>query len=258
MTAQIYAGIDVSFAKDKRLPVCVLRREQGRLEPLPLKRLAKPPRGEGNRAVLDPARRRTFAREVVDWLDAIEVEIGCTIPTVGIDAPSACCASDRGRRAAEEALDRAKISCIATPTQEQFEVKCEAARRHLDAGGPLNRLPSANQLWMLVGFELFAEIGRRRTCREVFPHATVRALGIEGRHKTTKAGYRAQRRGAAEATGHEPEELEAKLAVAGFGSRHDRLDAFLSAWIAAMPESELRAYGEPPGDVIWVPATPAC
>lgn len=34
---------------------------------------------------------------------------------------------------------------------------------------------------------------------------------------------------------------------------HDRLDAYLSAWVAALDEPDRIAYGTPPDDVIWVP-----
>ncbi len=37
------------------------------------------------------------------------------------------------------------------------------------------------------------------------------------------------------------------------GLRHDRLDAYLSAWIAALDEADRIAFGTPPDDVIWVP-----
>jgi len=39
----------------------------------------------------------------------------------------------------------------------------------------------------------------------------------------------------------------------GFGPAHDRLDACLSAWVAALPEAERIPFGDPPNDVIWTP-----
>ena len=38
-----------------------------------------------------------------------------------------------------------------------------------------------------------------------------------------------------------------------FGPRHDALDAYLSAWVAALDAQQRRALGSPPDDVIWVP-----
>lgn len=43
-----------------------------------------------------------------------------------------------------------------------------------------------------------------------------------------------------------------ELLAMGFGSTHDRLDAFLSAWVASLNEKERKAFGTPPDYVIWV------
>jgi hypothetical protein len=59
------------------------------------------------------------------------------------------------RREAEKALDAAGISCFTTPSAETFDFIKHKVKTHLDTGGAENRLPHANQLWMLVGFELF-------------------------------------------------------------------------------------------------------
>ena len=58
---------------------------------------------------------------------------------------------------------------------------------------------------------------------------------------------------AAHHAGHEAAELERYLKTSGWGKSDDRLDAYLCAWIASLPETERRAYGSPPDDVIWVP-----
>jgi hypothetical protein len=47
--------------------------------------------------------------------------------------------------------------------------------------------------------------------------------------------------------------MRAKLRGMGFGSTHDRLDAFLSAWVASPEVCDRRAFGTPPDDVIWAP-----
>ena len=39
----------------------------------------------------------------------------------------------------------------------------------------------------------------------------------------------------------------------GYGSFHDKLDAYLAAWIASLKTSEREALGKPPDDVIWLP-----
>lgn len=38
-----------------------------------------------------------------------------------------------------------------------------------------------------------------------------------------------------------------------FGPAHDRLDAYLSAWVTALDEDDRVAFGDAPDDVIWVP-----
>ena len=91
---------------------------------------------------------------------------------------------------------------------------------------------------------------------EVFPQAIVRRLGVGGGHKTTRAGYREQLNAAALIAGEAPDELDRDLARACYGSRHDRLDAYMSAWVASVPASELEACGMPPDDVIWLPKRP--
>ncbi len=56
-------------------------------------------------------------------------------------------------------------------------------------------------------------------------------------------------------TGWSPLELESKLNEAVPGSRHDRLDAFMAAWVASLPRDQRRAIGDAdqPDDAIWVP-----
>ena len=87
-------------------------------------------------------------------------------------------------------MDRRRISCIATPSELEFEQIRRKAIRHLENGGAEARMPHANQIWMLVGFELFRLLGREYRCIEVFPQAIVRRLGAGGHHKTTRTGIR--------------------------------------------------------------------
>ena len=43
------------------------------------------------------------------------------------------------------------------------------------------------------------------------------------------------------------------VAVVPQGKRHARLDAYLAAWVAALPEDQREALGLPPNDAIWIP-----
>ena len=120
---QAFAGIDVAFAKGKRLPVVVCVREGVRLVPLLLRdfREALPPRGRGNRIALDPEAVRTFALEALEYLRAVEKAYGLRLKRIAIDAPSCYKRDGIARRAAEVAMDERRISCFATPSQIEFE-----------------------------------------------------------------------------------------------------------------------------------------
>lgn len=254
MLTEAYVGIDVAFAKKKRLPVCVSVLQEGSLIPLPLRHHdLKPPLGSGNRAALDSNVRQTFARDVRDYLRGVERAEGVSIRKVAIDAPSAPRRSGITRRAAERAMDHRHINCFATPSSEEFESIVSRARRHLDDGGSETRIPHANQIWMLVGLALFDVLGGDYECMEVFPQAIVARLGISKIHKSERAGFEAQLAGVAEATGWPRSRQATELDKIGYGSRHDKLDACLSAWMTSLPEHRLEPCGVVPDDVIWVP-----
>lgn len=250
-----FIGIDVAFAKRKRLPVSVCTWRDGRLIPEALRLLPlKPPRGQGNVATLDEARVFGFVREAVDYVVQVCEELRLAPRRIAIDAPSAPRAEGVRRRAAEAAMDEAGISCFPTPTATEFGEIREKVRRHLSDGGPENRLPHANQLWMLVGFRLFEELAKVAPCIEVFPQATARVLGAGGVHKGKAGGVEAQLAEAARHTGwptNNPSDPD--FSDIGFGPAHDRLDAYLSAWVAGLEEKDRMAFGSPPGDVIWTP-----
>jgi len=123
----------------------------------------------------------------------------------------------------------------------------------LTAGGAVSRLPHANQLWMLVGFELFSTLANEYLCLEVYPHAIALRLGCAGLPKSSSPGYEARLKAAARVTGHSPEALSRELPRSVWGSSHDRLDALFACWIASLPQECLDAFGDPPRDVIWVP-----
>ena len=95
---------------------------------------------------------------------------------------------------------------------------------------------------MLVGFALFKRLRQEWDCLEVFPQAIVHAMGVAGAHKSSDRGYEGQLAAAARNTGVTISQLASELKTACFGSRHDRLDAYLSAWVAALDSHERRAF----------------
>ena len=252
-----YVGIDVAFAKRKYLPVCVCVCRDGRLIPLPLKGgPVSPPRGSGNVASLDRTVVRRFARDAARYLRAVADWQQLEIVRIAIDAPRDYRAEDLPRRAADAAMAAAGISCFTTPSRQDFSRIRHKVEVHLNEGGSESRLPHANQLWMLAGFSLFEELGRLAECIEVFPQAIVRAIGAGRVHKSKAAGLRVQIAAGARHTGwSSAEEFESVLEGSGHGPKHDKLDAYLSAWVASLDEDARVAFGVPPHDVIWIPRT---
>lgn len=243
---QAYCGIDVACAKGKRLPVAVLVRDGSGVRALPLRRSDPiPPQGMGNRIALDPTWRRGFAEATLQYLRAVEERHHVRIAEIAIDAPRA--PARGGRRSAELAMDAHGISCIATPSVESLDNAVLKARAHSAAGGSDSTLPHANQIWMLVGFDLFATLSRWRPCIEVFPQATVRTIAPSSPHKSKPGGLDTQLEAFAKHAGWNL----AELTDSAFGARHDRLDALMSAWIASLPGSRRVAYGDGALDTIW-------
>ena len=216
----------------------------------------KPPSGKGNRATLDPSVVEDFAHRVCTYVRGVERTEGVSIYKIAIDAPSAPKRPGIARRAAERSMDQQRISCFATPSCIEFDNILARARQHLAASGAETHIPHANQLWMLIGFALFQVLGNNYECIEVFPQATVAALGISGVHKSKRAGFEAQLAGVANVTGWPCDDRTLKLDDIGYGSRHDKLDAYLSAWVASLPEHQRKPCGEAPDDVIWIPRLP--
>jgi hypothetical protein len=252
-----YAGIDVAFAKGKLLPVCVCTKERGRLMPLPLRSCkgCEPPRGKGNRAALDEAEVTAFASGALRYLRWIEQECEVRIERIGTDAPWRPKTEGASTREAEQALGGEGISYFKTPSQCEFEEIKSMCRTHLGEGRSVATLPHANKLWMLAGFALFEVLAREYVCIEVYPQATVRTLGCCAGSKFTQAGFAEMLAAAGCATGWVDENLD--LSSASYGLKHDRLDAYLSAWVASLPEENRTAYGNPPDDCIWVSRTTA-
>jgi hypothetical protein len=199
----------------------------------------------GNRLAVDRASRQRFTDGVAEYLASVEKSFGVRIVEVAIDAPRR--PSSGGRRAAEVAMDQAGISCIATPTATEFSEMPRRIADHLAAGGSEACLPRANQLWMLIGFDLFGRLERSYPCIEVFPNAIVQAVAPSVGHKSTAQGFDRQLSAIAAAASWDPAELSASA----YGSRHDKLDAFMSAWIASLPLADRLAHGDEAFDTIW-------
>jgi hypothetical protein len=250
-----YAGIDVAFAKGKALPVAVCVLRDGRLEPLPIRdaQAPRPPRGAGNPKTLEVEIVEAFAKDTVRYLRDIEHTYGVTIRRIAIDAPSDPKKAGAHRREAEQALDRRGISCITTPNCDEFDAIRRRATAHLEAGGAISRLPHANQLWMLVGFALFRILRQTWECLEVFPQATVKILGAADVHKSRSGAVESQLAAAAKYTRWPLSPTTEALIKVGHGALHDRLDAYLAAWVASLEPEMREPIGVPPNDVIWIP-----
>ncbi|MFV8817121.1 DUF429 domain-containing protein [Haliea sp. E17] len=253
----LYIGIDLAIAKKKRLPVVACQWREEQCLPLPLRSLdIVPPIGSGNIGALDPVAVCEFANEVSCYLQEISRYYSAPIARIAIDAPRAPALAVQGRRQCEVALDRAGISCIPTPVDVQVVQILAKARMHIESGGAESRIPHANQLWMIYGFELFRQLEEIAPCLEVYPQLTVRLLEAGDTHKSKPGAVEYQRMVAAVHTGW-PEDFGPQLGEVGHGARHDQLDAFLAAWVAALPEPRRQAYGVPPHDVIWAPRVEA-
>lgn len=243
-----YAGIDVAFAKNKLLPIAVCIRVGTGLQPLPLRGFGdvRPPRGSGNRATLDPETVARFADDALAYLRAVERRFAVRIAEVAIDA-SREPAPEHSRRACERAIGRAGWSCFMTPSRSEWAEVRRKVTDHFAQGGCESRMPYANKLWMLVGFALFERLERVFPCIEVFPSAIVRGFDRGVPHKTTPNGFARQlailRRGVSVD--------DRQFANSGHGSRHDRLDALLSAWVASTDASSRVGYGDGNRDTIW-------
>jgi hypothetical protein len=251
-----FVGIDLAIAKGKHLPIVVSIQDEARLIPQRLRELdLAPPRGSGNVAVLDPTWRRTFAIETRRYLQQVCKRLGLVPARIAIDAPSSPRSDSSQRRGAESGLDQAGISCFATPSAVGFELIIEKVRRYLDSGGAENHMPHSNQLWMLAGFEIFKELAELAECIEVYPQATVRVIGSGQVHKAEPGAVEKQleaiSRHTGWPTGHSGE--DPLLNEIAWGTPHDRLDAYLSSWVASLDREDRAVFGRPPDDAIWVP-----
>lgn len=248
-----YAGIDLAFARNKKLPLCVCTKKAGKLIPITLNNgnFPTPPVGRGNAETINKQVVKQFVDEVAFYLEEVQRIAQVSIATVAIDGPRT--PGTKGRKASELALDEMNIRCFPTPTRSEFERIRGKVRQHLDAGLPLNRLPHGFQLWMLVGFALFEGLSLVYECLEVFPQATAKVLATGKVHKSRAEGLQQQIKALAKRTGWQAAALEKQLKVAVTGAPHDRVDAFSCAWIASLYPDQTKACGIPPDDVIWLP-----
>ena len=256
----VYLGIDVACAAGKRLPVCVVSAGD-RLTPLAIPKdlAAQLPHGVGNREIAAARPFADVAYGVAEAIKNIAQASGWQIRRIAIDAPAA--PPETGLRSSEIELAHCRIPCFRTPARPAWASIVQKCKDHLGQGGSGAALPSANRIWMLFGFELFEHLRNALGTEviEVYPFAIARALLPKPEHKSTEKGYRDQLAAMAARTGWEPANLEAKLKAAVPGNRHDRLDAFMAAWVASLRPEERRAYGDPRNleDAIWVPSEAA-
>ena len=254
----VYIGIDVACAKGKRLPICVV---EGGARPVPVgipHELADAiPKGLGNREITVAKPFHSAARGVAEAIRRAAEDKGWRIERVAIDAPASPPAT--GSRASEHQLGKCKLPSFRTPTNEKWISIRKECADHLADGKSIATLPQANKIWMLYGFELCDQIRSLLSVEviEVYPYAIVKALGRDCKHKSTLEGYRCQLEAISNATRWEPKQLEDTLKKKAYGSRHDRLDAFMAAWVASLPVDRRRAYGDEArwDDAIRVPCT---
>ena len=255
--ADLFVGIDVAIAYRKALPVSILEQGSRGVRVIPGKKLlSRPPLGPGNKRALSDEVRKDYAASVRQWLCEAEEVLNGRIVRIAIDAPRDFANEAAGRcarRAAERELDRLGISVFTTPTRSRFSHIVALAHAHIDAGKAVAKLPHANQIWMLIGFELFRELEQTYDCREVYPQAIIRKLGLGKAYKTSRHGHVEQLSAVGSRLGIESSELSLALPQSGYGARHDKLDALMSAWVASLPDEQCEHYGTLPDDVIWVP-----
>lgn len=251
-------GIDVNCAKRARLPICFISTApQTIIHGIPSELAKLIPRGAGNGEIREAAPFRSLAREVSAAVARIAQEKNWTIPRIAIDAPAA--APSSATRASEDQLGRLGLSSFRTPSRPTWHDIKRICNDHLNKNQPLSTLPYANKIWMLFGFELFLAFRETFDAEaiEVYPFAITRALVPDCPHKSTEVGYRLQLNALAERTGWEASALHDRLKTTVAGRQHDRLDAYMSAWVASLPATQRRAHGVATdlNDAIWVPCS---
>lgn len=252
----VFIGIDVACAKGKYLPLVICSQEKERLIALPLANYQiKAPRGLGNALTLNDKVNNSFANDVANYIETVCEAFNLNPARIGIDSPLRPRDNHLKRRAAEQALDKAGISCYTTPSSNDFEVIRAKGLAHLLANKPIQNLPHAHQIFMLLGFALNERLSRLAECIEVYPHATVKQLGVAGTHKSKGNQAELQLSAISHHTGW-PKTVDdwSQADEMCLGPMHDRVDAYSAAWVASLPEQERVCFGESnKGDAIWIP-----
>ena len=254
----VYVGIDLACAKNKRLPICLVSEEE-RLVPLQIPTNVRDllPRGLGNREIASENPFHVSAERVACALKQLEHEKGWRIERIAIDAPAAPPTS--GSRLCELELFKKGLSVFKTPIESDWTTIRNQCVEHLNMRRSESTLPFANKIWMAYGFKLFSGLRASFCCEviEVYPYAIVRRLLSDVEHKSARTGYADQLAVIAHHTRWDkPDELARRLQEVVPGVKpHDRLDAFMAAWIATLPAHGRRAYGDPQdaNDSIWIP-----
>lgn len=252
----VFIGIDVACAKGKYLPLVICTLENGRLIPLPLANYQiRPPRGLGNALTLHDNVNQAFANDVANYIETICDAFHLNPIRIGIDSPLRPRDNSLKRRVAEQALDKAGISCYTTPSIDDFEAIKAKAIAHLHADKPIQNLPHAHQIFMLLGFALNERLSKVAQCIEVYPHATVKQLGVADIHKSKGNQAELQLAAISHYTGWprtDDDWVQADNMC--IGPMHDRVDAYSAGWVASLPEQERICFGDPEkGDAIWIP-----
>ena len=252
----VFIGIDVACAKNKYLPLVICSKEHERLLPLPLASYQiKPPRGLGNALTLHDKVNKALANDVASYIEMVCNTFHLNPVRIGIDSPLRPRDNSLTRRVAEQALDKAGISCYTTPSIDDFETIKAKGIAHLHADKPIQNLPHAHQIFMLLGFALNERLSKVAECIEVYPHATVKHLGVANIHKRKGNQAELQLSAISHYTGWPKTDDDWSQADnMCLGPMHDRVDAYSAAWVASLPEQERICLGDPDkGDAIWIP-----
>lgn len=256
LPSNVFVGIDVACAKKKRLPVCISFLRGKQLVPLQLERELwnRLPRGLGNCEIASAMPFRESASLLATALRDIFLKQSWYPVCIAIDAPAA--PPINPYRSSEAILSSMRLSSFLTPNKESWHKIRTQCVQHLESGGFASRLPYANKIWMLYGFEIFNALrSMNYKVIEVYPYAIVSQLVSGSRHKSSREGYLTQLNAIAAMTGWLPQELASNLQSTVSGTKDDRLDAFMSCWVASLPETERLAIGNADdcNDSIWVP-----
>jgi predicted nuclease with RNAse H fold len=251
-----FIGIDLACAKNKHCPISICTFENGRLIPLLLTEEAfVAPRGSGNVATLNREHNYVYANEIKNYILSVCKAHNLTAKRIALDAPLTPKKHTLKRRLAEQALDRFRISCYATPSAADFENIIAKGKAHIAQGKEPSRLPHSMQIFMLAGFALAEVLEEVAEVIEIYPQANARLLSVAGKHKTKQDQSMVQLKAISEYTGW-PNAAHEWDSVGNIckAPMHDKIDAYSAAWIASLPVEKRVALGSVEhNDAIWVP-----